>query len=417
METSGVTPHMARTDGAWPLLSSEAHRMMFFFGALQAVAAIAWWTIDLGGRYLGLYQPIPWSVPPMWAHAWLLLYGLFPFFMFGFLMTAGPNWLGAPKTSGAAFVPAASLMAGGLLLFYSGIAIHRGVTAAGLLLHAAGWLWGLAALVRMLARHWNASARYALMVFAFLALGLTGDALFAAAVATERYDLVETVLHGAVWFFLLPVFVGVSARMVPFFSSRVLGPDVDYRPLWARPVLMGGAIAHGLLELSAMSQWLWAVDLPLAGAVAFLAWRWGLARSGRVRLLAVLHLSLGVLALALLLSGAMSAAMALGALERIGLAPLHLLVIGYFAAMTLGMVSRVSLGHSGRPLEADMLTWCCYLGVLLAAALRLLGEFARGMPLGSVVMLASALAWLGAFGVWAWRYVPMYVRPRVDGRR
>jgi uncharacterized protein involved in response to NO len=94
------TPGFALQGGGpsrWRLLSSEAHRTMFFFGALQAVAAVAWWSVDLGARYLGWYPAIAWTVPPMWAHAWLLLYGLFPFFMFGFLMTAGPNWLGAPK--------------------------------------------------------------------------------------------------------------------------------------------------------------------------------------------------------------------------------------------------------------------------------------------------------------------------------
>ena len=55
---------------------------MFFFGALQAVAAMAWWSADLGARYLGWYPAQAWAVPPMWAHAWLLIYGLFPFFFF-----------------------------------------------------------------------------------------------------------------------------------------------------------------------------------------------------------------------------------------------------------------------------------------------------------------------------------------------
>lgn len=375
---------------------------------------MAWWALDLGGRYLGLYAPIAWTVPPMWAHAWLLLYGLFPFFMFGFLMTAGPNWLGAPGMPRTAFVPAALLGACGLLAVYAGLAADARAAAAGVFLHAAGWLWALAALVRMVVRHWNPNARYALMIFGFLAVGLVGDLLFAAGIAARDYSLAPAVLHGAVWFFLLPVFAGVGTRMVPFFSSRVLGPAVDYRPLWARPVLIGGAFAHGLLELVAAPQWLWLVDLPLACAVALLAWRWGIARSAGVRLLAVLHISLAVLAAAFLLSGVLSAAVAAGALERTGLAPLHLLAIGYFAAMTLGMVSRVSLGHSGRALEADRLTWGCYLGVLAAAGLRVLSELTAATALGSLFAAAAAFAWLAAFGTWAWRYVPMYVRPRVD---
>ena len=403
---------------AWRLLSSEAHRTMFFFGALQAVAAMAWWSADLGARYMGWYPAHAWTVPPMWAHAWLLLYGLFPFFMFGFLMTAGPNWLGAPKTSRGAFVPAALLMAGGLALFYAGLYANRSLAAVGAGLHLAGWLWGLGALVRMAARYAssNPNARYAYLLFTFLGAGAAGSAIFAYSVASGSYPYTFYALHGAVWLFLLPVFIGVSTRMVPFFSSRVLGMDVDYRPAWARPALIAGAIAHAVLELAQAHALLWLVDLPLAVAVALLAFKWGIARSLRVRLLAMLHVSIGVLALGLLLSGVLSAAYAAGYLARVGLAPLHLIVIGFFAAMTLGMVSRVSLGHSGRALEADALTWGCYLGVLAAAALRVTAEFASGGSFGPPLMLAAALAWLVSFALWTARYAPMYLSPRVDAR-
>ncbi len=400
----------------WRVLSSQPHRLMFFFGAVQALAAMAWWLCDLTGRYAAWYAPIAWSVPPMWAHAWLLLYGLFPFFMFGFLMTAGPSWIGAPAPPRSVFVPAALGMAAGLALFYAGLATARGVAAAGVLLHLAGWLWGASALIRMAVSHWSPKARYALLIFAFVGVGLVGDAVFALSLATGAYGYAAYALQAAVWFFLLPVFLGVTTRMVPFFSSRVLGPQFDYQPAWARPALIAGALAHGMLELRGAQHLLWLVDLPMAFAVAVLAWRWGLTRSLGVRLLAVLHLSLAVLALAFLLSGVLSLAVAAGTLSRVGLAPLHLLVVGYFSAMVLGMVSRVSLGHSGRALEADALTWTCYRGVLLAAALRAAAEFLPGSTAGSTLMLAAAFVWLASFGAWAARYVPMYLRPRVDAR-
>jgi uncharacterized protein involved in response to NO len=107
---------------------------------------------------------------------------------------------------------------------------------------------------------------------------------------------------------------------------------------------------------------------------------------------------------------------ATGVLNHVGLAPLHMLTIGYFAAMTVGMVSRVSLGHSGRPLEADNWTWCCYVGLLIAALLRALAEFSVGTAHGRALMVLAALAAFASFAAWAWRYVPMYVTPRVDAR-
>jgi len=401
---------------ALALLSSEPHRLMFFFGALQGVVAFGWWAADIVARYGASDVLYAWTVPAMWAHAWLLLYGLFPFFMFGFLMTAGPNWLGAPRPPRAAFIPAAVAMAAGVVLFYGGLFIARELAGAGILIHFAGWLWGIAVLVRMLVRYWNPNARYALVLFVFFTIGCVGSAIFGLSVATGSYTFAGYALLGAVWFFLLPIFAGVSTRMVPFFSRGILGPSVDYRPLWARPALMAGVIAHGAIELSGAGQWLWVIDAPLALIVAYLAGRWGLTRSFRVRLLAVLHISLAVLASAFALYALLSAAVATHALTQVGLAPLHLLTIGYFAAMTVGMVSRVSLGHSGRPLEADTWTWCCYLGLLVAALLRALAEFSSGADYGRVLMVLAALTAFASFAAWAWRYVPMYVTPRVDAR-
>ncbi|MGZ8157116.1 MAG: NnrS family protein, partial [Burkholderiales bacterium] len=81
-------------------------------------------------------------------------------------------------------------------------------------------------------------------------------------------------------------------------------------------------------------------------------------------------------------------------------------------SMLIAMVSRVSLGHSGRRLEADTLTWVCYFGVIAAALVRAAAEFAPAQAMGSF-MIAAAVLWLTAFGAWAWRYVPMYLAPRV----
>ena len=313
----------------------------------------------------------------------------------------------------AAFVPAACAMAAGVMLVYMGIAVTRALVALGVFAHAAGWLWGIAALVRVAATHWNSNARYALVIFTFLSIGFLGDALFALAVANASYAHMDVILRGAVWFFLLPIYLGVSTRMVPFFSGRILGPSAEYRPVWARPALIVLAIAHGIMESNDLDAFLWIADLPLAAIVLRLALGWGLGRSGAVRLLAVLHISTAVLAFALAVSGVASLAVAAGISTRVGIAPLHLIVIGYFTAMVVAMVSRVSLGHSGRALEADALTWRCYLGVIAAAIVRAAAEYAPAAAAGPL-MLAAAAVWLVSLGAWAMRYVPLYLTPRVD---
>jgi uncharacterized protein involved in response to NO len=148
-----------------------------------------------------------------------------------------------------------------------------------------------------------------------------------------------------------------------------------------------------------------------------LALRWGLTRSFRVKLLAMLHLALVALAVALSLYGIASLLALFGHPGAIGSAPLHAIAIGYFSATTMSLVSRVSLGHAGRALEADPLTWRCFQGLMLIVLLRVLGEFHFLAPaVRAVLLIITALAWLAVFIPWGLHYVPIYLRPRADAK-
>jgi uncharacterized protein involved in response to NO len=222
---------------------------------------------------------------------------------------------------------------------------------------------------------------------------------------------------GGVWFFALPIFLSISNRMVPFFASRALEDATIVRPRWSHAVLLGGSFSHGVLAIAGRPEWTWISDVPMAAAVFYLACKWGLARSLKVPLLAVLHISLLGLAVSLALFALQSLLLFASGVHALGLAPLHGMAIGYFAAMLIGMVSRVSLGHSGRMLMADRLTWYCFLGLLATALLRVAAELPGVDPtVGYWLMLIATVTWLVCFGCWAWRYLPMFVAPRIDRR-
>ena len=397
------------------LLAAAPHRAFFFVGAVQGVAAIAWWLVDLAGRYGGWSAAPTWTVPAPWAHAYLFLYGLFPSFVFGFLLTAMPNWVGvAPRRSRA--VLAAALLGGGLALFYAGLATTPWLAVAGLGAHLAGWMLALLELVRLVRLAATGNLAFPRFIVALLAAGWLGAATLFAALAFDATWAWDIGKRG-VWFFLLPLFFAISHRMVPFFSSRVLQDYAVWRPAWVLWLVVAGAFAHGALEIAGAWRWLWVVDAPLAGIVLVAALRWGLARCFAARLLAVLHLSLAGLAAALALYAAQSAALAATGTAILGTGPLHAMTIGYFSAMAVAMVSRVSLGHSGNALVADGWTWAAFWGLLLTAAVRVLAEVARAAPaLWPPLILASGLLFLAFFGLWAARYVPVYLRPRADGR-
>jgi uncharacterized protein involved in response to NO len=228
------------------ILAAAPHRAFFLIGALQGVAAIAWWLVDLAGRYGGWYPAPAWTVPPPWAHAYLFLYGFFPSFIFGFLLTAMPNWLGvAPRRP--RYVLAATLLGAGLVVIYLGLAAGRPPVVAGLALHLAGWLLALLELVRLLRLTRSGDLAFPLAVVALVGAGWLGAATLFAAVAFDVDWAWEVGKRGA-WFFLLPLFFAISHRMVPYFSSRVLSGYAIWRP-------------------GCGWRWLWLVDAPLATIV------------------------------------------------------------------------------------------------------------------------------------------------------
>lgn len=416
-KTIEVTPaaRAGATLSRWQILTAAPHRVMFLAGAAQMALTLVWWMVDLLGRYAGLYPPVAWHLPPSWGHAFLMEYALFVFFMFGFLMTAMANWTGVAVRR-FEYLGAALPMLLGVALFYAGTAMGSGWLLAAVALLLAGWLTGVAALARMVIVN-RARDKSALTLAVLMFVGALGVAAFGLWLATGEPVFAELARRGGIWLFMLPVFLTVSHRLIPFFSSRVLADYIVFRPQWSLPFLISACTAHLALEMAGAYAWLWPFDLAMALWVAYLATKWGLGASFRVRLLTMLHTSLVVLAAALGLYAVQSLALSVGYPGLLGLAPLHLLGIGYFSAMTLGMVSRVSLGHSGRSLQADTLTWRCFLGVLAAAALRL-GAEVPGLP-GQTGLYLNVLAgamWLAVMVPWAASYIPLYLRPRADGR-
>lgn len=392
-----------------PLLFAAPHRAMFLAGVVQAVLIFLPWSWEMLAR-AGVVGGVVWPWPPGWVHGLWALYGVFPFFAFGFLFTAMPRWQGLPDTPRRTLRPVWWLMCAGWLVFDGGLlAGQGGLCAIGLGVVLAGWVWALRRLHPIAFKPgaprlhpgsaWGALAAGALGLLAWVGYALSGEPILARAGIAI-----------GVWWLLAPLFMVVSHRMIPFFSASALPRYEVVRPDAALRVLIGASLIHGALAAADLAAWAWPSDLLAAATALWLSARWQLRRSLAVPLLAMLHLGFLWLGIAWLLSGVHGLVPASG----LGLAPLHALTVGYFGSMTLAMVSRVSLGHAGQALVADALIWRLALGLHAIVLLRVLADWVPSGQTG--LLVASSLGWLAIFVPWAIRLIPLYLRRRADGR-
>lgn len=403
----------------WQHMAAAPHRSLFLVGALQGVVTLLWWVFDLTGRY-GILGAAPvWSVAPIWAHAFLMIYAFFPFFIFGFLFTTYPSWMDGEKIKPREFLATCLLMTAGVIMFYFGMATSKVLMMSAVAVMLTGWSVAFYALVRVFIGASGQDKRHAAVTSVALGFGCLGVVAYLLWLLTDSWLMLNLSRAAGVWFFLLPIVMTVSHRMIPFFSSRVLENYVMVRPYWMLWLMLACSAGHGILQLLDALNYLWLVDFPLAICAIYLSFTWGFLRSFRVSLLAVLHISFAWLGLSMALYGTQSLMLLLNddGIMLFGLAPLHALAIGYFASIVLGMASRVTLGHSGRPLVLDNFTWLLFVGFQAAVIFRVLPDLVPAFAqTASTLYLFAGLIWLICFICWASRYVPIYWRQRIDGK-
>ena len=418
---AGTSPGAA---SGWHLrwLLAAPHRLGFFAAALMLACAALWWATVLLARAAGLSPA--WAVSPAAAHALLMSVGFMPLFMVGFLYTAGPRWLGQPEVSARSLLAPVLAMLLGWSLVLPGIHLDAAWAGAGMALVAVGWSRLSWRFVTMLRASRVPDRSHARVVALACWVGAATMWIAAGALAAGAETVLRSATQVAIWCFVATVFAAVSHRMLPFFSGSAL-PWLDaWRPMW----LLWAMVAALWLEAPfAVAQlWWWplpaalrwaqvAVEVPAALMLLWLALRWGLVRSLKIRLLAMLHGGFMWLGLAFALAAVSHALMALteGA-QALGLAPTHALTMGYLGATLFAMATRVSSGHSGRSLAADNTAWALYWVLQAAVLLRVIGAL---WPAGATQFTVLAvLAWATATVGWALRYGNWFVRPRVDGR-
>lgn len=390
------------------VFTAAPHRVLFFIGALNVLAAMFWWT-------LWLFHPVPVPVEGVtggWLHGFIVQYQMLPSFMFGFLITVFPRWMGQAEPTRRHYVPVGLGMFLGQLLClvaaFSGNshALHLGVVATIL-----GWGYGLVVLGTVLVRS-RFKVLHGVSCYAGLLLGFVALLCFAVYIHTFDLGIGQAAIRLGAFGVLLPIYASVAHRMFPFFAGNVVPGYVAWRPMWVLGAQWPFWLLHAGLEIAGATQWLWLADLPLLALSLLCLWKWW-PRGQMPAILRVLFAGYAWLPVALALYVFQSLWLQFGDGLILGKAPLHALTIGLFGSLLVAMVTRVSQGHSGRPMVFGRVPLFAFVCIQAVAVIRVAAEL---MPTPYDGLRIAALGWLLAFTPWVLRYGWIYLRPRADGR-
>jgi uncharacterized protein involved in response to NO len=380
-----------------PAILSAGFRPFFLAAALWSAIGVPLWLLLLEGT-----AELPSALPASTWHAHEMVFGFGAATVAGFLLTAIPNWTGRmPLQNGPLAALVALWLAGRTAVMVSSVV---GPVAAALDLAFPLVFFGVVAREIIAGRNW----RNAPML---VALGLLLGANLL--VHLEALDVAATAAIGnrlGIAFLLMLISL-VGGRIIPSFTGNWLA---KHRRGTAMPAPFGRFDA-GVLAATGAALALWAVDpdLPMVPWLALLAGVAALARLARWRgiaimrdpLLAVLHLGYAWVGVGFLLLAGSGFG---GALPPI--AAMHALTAGAIGTMPLAVMTRASLGHTGRPLVAGPLTTAIYALVTAAAVLRVAAPL---LPLDYALALwLAGAAWSGAFGLFAFAYGRILMAPR-----
>lgn len=371
-------------------------RPFFLAAGLFAVVLLGLWLAVLQGRMAtGPLAPAVW-------HGHEMLFGFTVAVIAGFLLTAAQNWTGLRMPSGP---PLAALF----LLWLAG---RLGFLVPGLppQLVALVDLAFLPVLALVLA--WPIIKAKQLHNYPFpvmlLALAAANALVHGEALGWTTVTA-SSGLHLAAYV-VVTMMVVMSGRVIPSFTDNKLHTRARR---WKTIELLAPAATLGALVAALIAPDLLATALLAAIAATVHAIRlagWYTNKFWSVPLLWILHLGYAWIALGFALLALSAAGMSAAA----G-ASLHAFTAGAIGVLTLGMMARVSLGHTGRLLESAPVMTLAFVAINLAALIRVvLPLFFPALHAQS--MMASGVVWAAAFGLFIAVYTPMLLRPRVDGK-
>jgi uncharacterized protein involved in response to NO len=380
-----------------PALLTYGFRPFFLLGAIYAALTVLVWLPLFYGELeiASALTPVDWHVHEM-------LYGYLPAIVTGFLLTAIPNWTGRLPIQGTPL----------LVLVVLWVAGRVGVTMSA----SIGWLPAaivdasflilvIAAATREIVagRNWRN-----LRIIGMVGLLLAGNIAFHIEARISGHAEYGTRIGIAAIVLLIIV---IGGRITPSFTRNWLARENP-----GRLPTPFGRFDGATMVVSAVSLAFWIVQpsgratgaaLAIAAVLnAVRLARWAGDRTLSDPLVLILHVGYAFVPLGFLLAG-------LGALDFVVASTgVHAWMVGAAGIMTLAVMTRASLGHTGRALIASPATQAIYVAIIIAALARIYSSLEPGWSTWSLHI--AALAWAAAFLGFAVVYGPLLARPKPE---
>ncbi len=392
---------------------SLGFRPFFLAAGLFSILAMAMWLALIGG-WTGLTP----DMPPTYWHAHEMLFGYAGAAVAGFFLTAVPNWTGAPPVAGNRLAALFLLWLAGRICLW----LVPALPAVAATVLDVAFFPALAMLLLPALR--QGGSRRSFIFPPILGTMALGNLLF----HLEWLGVAdETAGRGLILMVdCMVLLIGIiGGRVTPSFTGNVLQAKGEAAQVRSFPLLdrlaLGSLLALLVTDLVLGSGPEAGV---LAGVMALVAAAlngarlcfWQGVKTLKEPLLLVLHLGYGWLVVGLTLKGLAG----LGDLTGLGdfLSPadaVHGITVGAIGTMTLALMSRASLGHTGRPLRAGRILPVAFAMVSLAALARIGTSFLTpllgGDAFDAVLWLSGGL-WITAFGLFSILFLPVFMQPR-----
>jgi len=377
---------------------SVGFRPFFILVLLSAVTTTPIWVFRITG--FSSFDFMPFS-PNQW-HANEMIFGFLTAAIIGFLLTASANWTNTRGIHGAPLLIAFSVFLFARIIFWTtpfeSIWVYQ-------LVGALVPIFVVLHLARLFVRTKN--SRNLILTVPLLTL------VFAQyCILTSRYSFGYELGLYAVRF----IVVIIAGRVIPFFTKTALKLD----PKWTHPYLEKLTMITVFLLIfepfyrqePSLGSPIWVGLTTLAlilNVYRLISWRF--LQSYNVKILFILYLAY----LWLPIHFALSLASRFELISELGKPAIHSLAYGCMGIMILGIIHRVTLGHTGRKIHASNLSLAGYLMITLGSLLRVFGPLLNPEHYMLWLMLSGAL-WVLAFTTIGFEIVPMLVTPRADGK-